>query len=71
VTTALAWALDIAQGAPLAVAELKGLLREATAVSAELRARERDRFVLTWTSEDHKQAMDAFFGSRAPQWRGR
>jgi enoyl-CoA hydratase len=71
VATALAWALDIAQGAPRAIAELKGLLREAAAATADMRARERDRFVETWTSEDHKEAMDAFFGSRAPTWKGR
>ena len=71
VATALAWGLDVAQGAPLAVAELKRLLRETSAASADMRALERDRFVATWTSEDHKEAMEAFFGSRAPKWRGK
>jgi enoyl-CoA hydratase len=69
VATALAWALDVAQGAPGAVAEIKGLLREASAATADLRARERDRFVATWTSDDHREAVEAYFGSRAPRWR--
>jgi enoyl-CoA hydratase len=71
VATALAWGLDIAQGAPLAVTELKGLLRELTGAALEIRARERDRFVTTWTSADHHEAIEAFFASRAPRWKGR
>lgn len=71
VARAIAWGLDVAQASPLAVAELKALLREAVAPSNELRVRERDRFVATWTSEDHREAVEAFFGSRAPKWTGR
>jgi enoyl-CoA hydratase len=71
VATALAWALDIAQGSPNAVAEMKGLLRDANGGGDLLRAREKDRFVATWTSADHNEAVDAFFASRAPVWRPR
>jgi enoyl-CoA hydratase len=68
VLRAIAWGLDIAQGAPQAVAELKGLLNEAP--STEQRARERERFITMWTSGDHQEAVEAFFGSRAPRWSG-
>ena len=71
VATAVAWALDIAQGSPLAVAEMKGLLRDAQSAHEHLRARERERFVATWTSADHQEAVEAFFESRAPKWRGK
>jgi enoyl-CoA hydratase/carnithine racemase len=68
---AIAWGLDIAQASPGAIAELKGLLREALGVSAELCAKERDRFIAAWTSADHREAVEAFFGSRAPRWTSR
>jgi enoyl-CoA hydratase len=71
VATAFAWAEDIGQGAPLAVAELKGLLREAIGGAADIRVRERDRFVATWTSADHREAVEAFFEHRPPVWRGK
>lgn len=71
VATALAWALDVAQGSPNAVAQMKRLLRDATASSDLLRARERERFVATWTSADHVEAVEAFFTSRAPVWKPR
>jgi enoyl-CoA hydratase len=70
VATAIAWALDVAQGSPRAVAEMKSLLRDGTG-SELLRARERERFIATWTTADHHEAVDAFFASRAPVWQGR
>ncbi len=69
VELAEAWARDVARGAPAAVAGLKALLREATCDEALL-ACERARFVATWTSADHAEAVDAFFERRAPVWRG-
>jgi enoyl-CoA hydratase len=72
VATALAWAMDVAQGSPAAVAELKALLREADLSSgAALRARERERFVAMWTGPDHEAAVEAFFASKAPHWNPR
>jgi enoyl-CoA hydratase len=72
VGTALAWALDIAQASPAAVAQMKSLLRESLSMDGEaLRTRERERFVATWTGEDHREAVEAFFESRAPIWKGR
>lgn len=67
---ALAWAAEIARGAPLAIAGMKALLREACRAEG-LRAIERGRFVATWTSADHADAVEAFFEGRAPHWNGR
>jgi len=71
VAAALAWALDIAHGSPSAIANMKGLFRDARAAGAELAAREQARFVAAWTSPDHGEAVEAFFESRAPIWRPR
>jgi enoyl-CoA hydratase len=68
VLRAIAWGLDVAQGAPRAVAELKALLNEPP--STEQRALERERFITMWTSADHREAVEAFFASRAPRWTG-
>jgi enoyl-CoA hydratase len=68
IEVALAWARDIAQGSPSAIAQMKALLRQATSVPAALGAEERRRFVATWTAKDHAEAMDAYFGRRPPSW---
>ncbi len=70
VEMALAWAADVALGAPGAVAEMKALVREARAKggAAELGVRERARFVATWSGAEHVEAMDAFFAKRAAKW---
>jgi len=68
VAAALGWAGDVARGAPGAVRELKAMLREATAGSPELRASERRRFVASWTSDDHREAVQAYFAGRGPTW---
>jgi enoyl-CoA hydratase len=65
VASALAWASDIAQGSPRAVAELKALVR---ATRIDVSVHERARFVATWTGEEHAQAMDAYFSRRPPPW---
>jgi enoyl-CoA hydratase/carnithine racemase len=65
-TTALAWAADIAQGSPRAVADMKRLVREASAPSADVRALERQLFVGTWSGPDHREAVEAFFERRPP-----
>lgn len=67
---ALACAAEIARGAPLAVAGMKALLREACRADA-VRAIERNRFVSTWTSPDHLEAVEAFFEGRPARWTGR
>jgi enoyl-CoA hydratase len=67
--TAHAWCADIAQGAPAAIAEMKGLLRAAHAPSyAHLRALERDAFVRTWSSTEHAEAIAAYFERRPSAW---
>lgn len=71
-TTALAWASDIAQGSPRAIAEMKRLLQDATATgAAEHRALERQLFVDTWSGADHVEAVEAYFERRAPRWHDR
>jgi len=70
VAGALAWASDIVEGSPAAVAGMKTLLRAARAPSlAALRATERAHFVATWTGADHAEAMAAFFDRRRPTWK--
>jgi enoyl-CoA hydratase len=66
---AIAWAKDVAKGSPGAITEMKRLLRDAKSASANVRARERERFVATWTSHHHHEAVEAFFESRTPVWR--
>jgi enoyl-CoA hydratase/carnithine racemase len=66
-TTALAWASDIAQGSPRAIADMKRLVREATA-TRDVRTLERQLFVDTWSGPDHREAMEAYFERRAPRW---
>lgn len=67
-TTAIAWAEDIAQGSPQAVADMKRLVREATAAVPEVRALERQLFVDTWSGPDHHEAVEAYFERRAPRF---
>lgn len=70
-TTALAWASDIAQGSPRAVADLKRIVQEATAAARDVRALERQLFVGTWSGADHVEAVEAYFERRAPRWHDR
>lgn len=66
VTTALAWARDIERASPLAVGSMKRLVR--SGVRTDLRTLERASFVETWTSADHREAVEAYFASRKPTW---
>ncbi len=68
VTFALAWAAEIAQGSPAAVADMKALVRAAR-TAGEVAGMERERFVATWTGPDHAEAMEAYFARRAPAWK--
>lgn len=65
-TTALAWANDIAQGSPTAVAHLKKLV--ALSSERDVRALERRAFVDTWSGPDHREAVDAYFERRPPKF---
>ncbi len=67
---ALRWADDVTKGAPLAVAGMKAMLRAASQSDA-LRTLERERFLQSWASADHADAVEAFFEKRAPRWKGR
>jgi enoyl-CoA hydratase len=66
--TALAWGHDVAKGSPHAVAELKVLLSDCLAGMSGRRTLERQRFVETWNSADHREAVAAFFEGREPRW---
>lgn len=68
---ALAWAAEIADGSPSAIAAMKGLLREALATARDVRRAERAAFVATWSGPDHDDAVEAYFERRAPRWRPR
>jgi enoyl-CoA hydratase/carnithine racemase len=70
VAQALAWADEISQGAPLAVTGLKALLRGALRAPGEVRAQEEARFVASWASDDHREAIEAFFAARPVTWTG-
>lgn len=70
-TTALAWAMDVAQGSPRAVADMKRLVRAASAASADIRALERQLFVDTWSGPDHHEAVEAYFARRPPAFHDR
>jgi enoyl-CoA hydratase len=71
VAMALAWANDVARGAPEAVRELKAMLGDVYRGAPEVGAKERERFVASWTSEDHREAVEAHFERRTPVWKGR
>jgi enoyl-CoA hydratase/carnithine racemase len=68
-TTALAWASDIAEASPRAVADMKRLLQAAH--SPDARSLERQLFVDTWSGADHTEAVEAYFERRAPKWHDR
>ena len=70
-TTALAWASDIAEGSPRAVAEMKRLVRETTQTARDVRALERQLFVETWSGADHAEAVEAYFDRRPTKWHER
>lgn len=67
-TTALAWASDIAQGSPTAVAAMKRLVKDATAAAPTSRSLERQLFVDTWSGPDHHEAVEAYFARRPPSF---
>ena len=68
VATALAWGHDVEKGSPNAIAELKALLSSCLAGINGGRTLERQRFVETWSSADHREAVAAFFEGREPRW---
>jgi enoyl-CoA hydratase len=69
--TAIAWASDIAQGSPRAIADMKRIVQETIATSRDLRALERQLFVDNWSGADHIEAVEAYFERRVPRWHDR
>jgi enoyl-CoA hydratase len=69
---AKAIAREIVAGAPRAVAAMKlGLLEALQVDRATSYQRELDRFVETFRTEDHKEALASLREKRPPVWRGR
>jgi enoyl-CoA hydratase len=65
---ALSWTALIEQGGPEAVAQMKQLLTHTKRTPAEARELEREKFMGTWMSAEHNEAMSSFFEKRAPVW---
>jgi len=65
--TAIAMADELSRGARAALAGTKELATRAKR-SAELRDLERRRFVETWLSADHREAVAAFLEKRTPRF---
>ncbi len=70
-TQAIAWAQDVAQGSPKAIADMKRLMRESSAAVDDVRALEKQLFVDTFSGPDHAEAVEAYFARRAPRWHDR
>ncbi len=69
--TALAWAREISHASPTAVHSMKRLLRASVEAAAGVRDFERQLFTEAWCSEDHIDAVEAYFSRRAPRWMAR
>jgi enoyl-CoA hydratase/3-hydroxyacyl-CoA dehydrogenase len=67
--TALAWARKLAEAAPLALAEVKGV--SAAGDLDEGIENEKAAFARVFQSEDGKEGISAFLGKRKPEWKGR
>jgi enoyl-CoA hydratase / 3-hydroxyacyl-CoA dehydrogenase len=67
--TALAWARKLAQAAPLAMAQIKGV-SAAGDLDAGIEGEKR-AFAEVFASEDAKEGIAAFLGKRAPRFQGR
>jgi enoyl-CoA hydratase/carnithine racemase len=70
-STALAWASDIAEASPRAVADMKRLVHETTQTTRDVRALERQLFAETWSGADHVEAVEAYFARKPPKWNDR
>lgn len=70
-TTALSWARDVAEGSPVAVQRMKHLVRTTLRADVDVRALERESFAQTWSGDDHREAVEAYFERRSPRWRAR
>ena len=62
----------IGRGAPRSIRAMKTLMRAAREVDIPAAAEvEANLFRTIWASEDHNEALDAFFAKRRPQFKGR
>jgi enoyl-CoA hydratase/3-hydroxyacyl-CoA dehydrogenase len=67
--TALAWARALADRAPVAVEQIKGVSAKGD-LDAGIEA-EKDGFVKAFTSEDAREGIAAFLGKRKARWQGK
>ncbi len=70
VAVALAWAHDIAAGAPGAVAEMKALLRVARAAPRRVARRRTKTLHRDVDRQEHADAIQAYFSRRPSRWPG-
>lgn len=69
--SALALVRELSNRPPLAVAAVKQVLRTAAATTPEVSSTfEAEHFLHLWASEDHTEAVHAFFQRRPPVWKG-
>lgn len=69
---ALVWMEDLSTRAPLAVAGVKRVVTGlGSRPPAEASAFELESFLDLWETEDHTEAVRAFFEGRDPRWTGR
>lgn len=65
---AFQWTAEIEKGGPEAIAQMKQLLTHTKRTPSEARELEREKFMGTWMSAEHNEAMNSFFEKRDPVW---
>lgn len=71
IRTAKDLAKKISTNAPLSIRFIKKFLNCCTDMSSrDANSLETEMFSILWGSEDHNEAVEAFFGKRAPKFRG-
>ena len=71
IRTAKDLANRISKNAPLSIRFIKKFLNCCTDMSSrDANVLETEMFSILWGSEDHSEAVEAFWGKRAPKFRG-
>jgi enoyl-CoA hydratase len=58
---ATAWVQDVMEGGPEAISQMKALFGVIRRTPARSREIEREKFIGTWTSAEHKEKIEAYF----------